>query len=401
MAANPAPAGPSLRHGPRKRRRDCFLPFVGAVWLLGLACYAFVWLVDPYALRSPHPRFRLADHVYPEQVVPRLFAVAGGDGTDVVIVGASSARGYTPSMISSAFPEARHPANLAYGCSTADDLRHVLPLLEASKSLKRVIFSLDFTLIWTCLAHTTPLDMRYYTLPWNEPVPEFGAESMEVSARGLLTGVLDRPEWRPSTPDRVWNITDLPPLTQSPDAYATATESLGDMQRAIAGAGDVSCDSVPVIKDLVVPFVRRMSQRGVAVDLLSPPTSVVYYANSHTSHSYADAFAYLMALRRCALEMTAGLPNVRLHFFDADPAITGRLSNYEDIAHICLPSVFEAILRHIALGDHALTPSQWPAAEAQLRNEIVTFKPDPQADGVPTVGAVHHEGSQVQQKPTA
>jgi hypothetical protein len=318
---------------------------------------------------------RLADHAYPENVVPRLFGVAGAEGADVVVLGASSARGYTPAMIASAFPGAQRPVNLAYGCATADDFRTVLPRLEASPHLKRVIFSLDFTLMWPCIAHVTPLDQRYYTLPWNEPVPEFGAQALDLSARTLTTGVLDLPEWRQQLPGRVDNITDLAPMTRSPAALAEVNENLDWMHGEIASAGHVSCDAIPALRTLVVPFVQRMSRRGVAVDILAPPNSLAYYTNPHSGHPPGETFAYVMALRRCTLAMTAGLPNVRFHFFDADPSITSQLANYGDIAHICSPSVDLAILRHIAAGDHVLTPAKWPAAEAELRRQLTSFRP--------------------------
>ena len=372
MSLDPAAARPSK---PRRRRgRDCFLPFVGAAWLICLVCYAFVWIADPYALRTSRTRAHLAEHAYPENVVPRLFPIAAAEGADVVVVGASSARGYTPAMIERAFPEAQRPVNLAYGCSTAADYRSALPRLESSKRLKRVIFSLDFTLIWPCIAHVTPLDQRYYTLPWNEPVPEFGSQSVELSVRSRLTGVLDLPEWRQQLSDRVDNITDLAPLTQSPAALADVRDGLDYMHGQIASAGELSCDVVPSVRQLIAPFVQRLSRRGVAVDILSPPYSLAYYTNPRTGHSSAETFAYTMALRRCTLQMTAGLPNVRFHFFDADPSITGQLSNYGDIAHICSPSIDLAILRHIAAGDHVLTPSRWPAAEASLRRELLDFR---------------------------
>jgi hypothetical protein len=292
----------------------------------------------------------------------------------VVVVGASSAQGYTPAMLRSAFPAAQRPFNLAYPCSTPGDYRILLPRLEASERLKRVIFSLDYTLVWPCDG-ATPLDPRYYTLPWNEPVPEFGARSVELSVRTLLTGVVDVPKWRQHPPDRVDGMTNVASLTRSPSSLADIADKLDYMHDQIASAGEVSCDAVPVVRRLIAPFVQRLSRRGVAVDILSPPYSLAYYTNPHSGHTPQETFVYLMALRRCTLAMTAGLPNVRFHFFDADPSITDQLSNYGDRAHICSPSVDLAILRHIASGDHVLTPSQWPAAETLLRRELTSFRP--------------------------
>src|ERR1700685_2192615 len=130
------------RQGAPKRSRHRpweFLVGIAALWVAAMLAYVYVWVVDPYELRSARAGETLADHAYPETIVPRLTPAAVAGNTDLLVVGASTAQGYTPAMLRKAFPDAQHPFNLAFPCATGDDLALILSRLEQSKALKRVI----------------------------------------------------------------------------------------------------------------------------------------------------------------------------------------------------------------------------------------------------------------------
>lgn len=359
-------------------RHGVFLVLVGLVWALAAGCFAFEWFADPYDLRFARPAARLADHPYPPDVVPRLFEAAARGKADLVIVGGSTSMGYTATMIRRAFPLAQRPVNLSYSCADTDDMRLVLPILEQSRDIRRVIVSIDVTLINKCLPprSQSALDPRYYRHDWNDPAPEFSAESLVLSKAEMQTHILDLPGWRPRLPDRVEGMTDDQPLTSSPAAVAEIAGLVAKTRGKVTTGPDASCALVPAIKEVIAPFVRRMSARGVAVDIMAPPYSLAIYATwtADPQRFPASPFASIMALQRCALQETAGLPNVRFHGFGADPAMVGNLGLYRDVGHLEDYATYQTILDRIATGANVLTPAQWPAYEATLKREVDAFR---------------------------
>ncbi len=359
-------------------RSVAFLAPVGLVLAAALACYLFVGIVDPYEIRHVRGGESLADHPYPAEITPRLMSVAANGDTDMVIVGASTALGYTPNMMRAAFPGTSHPANLAYACASPADFGLFLPLLERSKALKRIIISLDVSLIANCAGQERPdLDPRYYTLSWSDLVPDFNAESLELSAGVLRTGVLDLGAWRALPDDRVSWITTAPPVTTEP-AYLAKLHGYVEAARGRATAGaPLPCSAVPSLQTTIVPFIRRMAARGVQVDLLAPPLSLPVYSEWTVAWTpfKAPPFASVMALQRCAVLMTAGLPNVHFNSVDTDPAIVGNLSVYRDTEHVGSVDTYRRTLPLIASGHARVAPQDWRQHEALLKHEIDTYSP--------------------------
>jgi hypothetical protein len=339
----------------------------------------FVWIVDPYELRSSRTTVRLADHPYPETIVPRLISVAARDGADIVVLGGSTSMGYTPAMLREAFPGTKRPVNLSYSCANVDDFSLIFPLLEQSPSIRRVIISLEFTLIKSCESIGTLFNKEYYTRPWNYTAPEFDIETIELSWRVLLTGLLDMPAWPPPLPDRVEGINFRSPMTATPEDMAPIKRA-AEMSRAwVTKAPATSCDAIPSLRTVILPFVRRMAKRGVSVDILSPPYSLALYSdwsvNKDVFSGKGAVFANLMALRRCTIEMISGIENVRFHTFDADLAVTGDLSNYYNSAHIGKYEIYKYIANRIAEGNAVLTAERWPVFETTLKEAVEKFMP--------------------------
>ena len=365
---------PSARAG--RRWPSIFLAGVTLAWAAALACFAFVGVVDPYQLRSVRPGERLADHPYPAQVVPRLVSVAANGDTDMVVLGASTALAYTPNMLREAFPDVRHPANLAFACADPEDYRLLLPRLERSRTLKRVLISLDVSLIANCVGKgNTDFDPRYFVQDWWDPVPEFSVQSLELSATVLRTGIVDAADWRALPDDRVPWITTSAPMTAD-RGYMARVRRFVALARGKATAGQaLPCSAIPSLNTTIAPFVREMASRGVQVDLLAPPLSLAVYSEWSVSWTpfKSPAFPSVMALERCALQMTAGLPNVRFDSFDTDPSIVGNPALYRDTEHIGGVDTYRELLRRIASGKAQVQLEEWPQHEATLKREIDTF----------------------------
>jgi hypothetical protein len=358
-----------------RSRRPIFLLGLIAAWAAVLAWYAVVAFVDPYELRFSRAGERLADHAYPGYVVPKLFSVAANEGADVVVVGGSTAMGFTPAMLRAAFPGTKRPVNLSYTCATGDDLGLTLPRLEASKTLKRVIISLDFTMVWPCETFASTLDSRYYALRWWDPVPDFSMDRrFPVLLRNVLrTGVLNLPDWQQHSPDQVDGVTDAPPVTASPSLLASFHRRVIAARPWATKGSVVPCSAIPAVRDVIAPNVRRLAARGVAVDLLSPPYALAFYGVHGQPAQHI--FTRLMALRRCALEATAGLPGVHFHAFDDDLPLVGSMANYKDAGHLRGYSTYQYVLAHIVAGDRELWPPQWPAFQARVIGDVLAFDP--------------------------
>jgi hypothetical protein len=130
---------------------------------------------------------------------------------------------------------------------------------------------------------------------------------------------------------------------------------------------------------------KRIAARGVAVDVLMPPYSLGLYADWSVRHSQpgvaqvfptpGSVFSKLVSLRRCAVQAMDGVPNVRVFGFDTDASVTGDLSLYRDTSHLLRPQAYRSLLDRMARGDSVVSWAAWPAYEAQLRQEVQTYRP--------------------------
>jgi len=357
-----------------------FLAAIGALWSVGIAAYFFVALVDPYELRSEKNAVRLAEHPYPLKIVPRLLSVATRSA-DLVLVGSSTSMGYTPTMLRQAFVGVQRPANLSFPCAGSDFFEPALKRLAVSPGLKRAIVNLDATFIDKCGGGIGNLmDARYLQAPWHQPVPDFGLEGIELSWRALKTGVLDRPAWAPAVADRVEGTEDdAPAVSDSGVAMAQLRDAAKTTRGRIATFDLPACGSFPALDRFVVPFARRMAERGVPVDFIAPPYSLSAYSFVDTldfaDREKADFFSSVMGLRLCLLQAVQGMGGVRMHAFDADFSVTDNLANYRDPIHLAHYASYKDIAARVAAGSDVLTLGKWPSYVSALRAAVVAYRP--------------------------
>jgi hypothetical protein len=354
---------------------------LGTLYAAAALSYAFVFLVDPYDLRAGGVRVRLADTTYADAIVPRLVSVAARDGSDLILVGASTSMAITPAMLREAFPDAERPVNLSFVSMRAPQLATVLERIETSTTLRRVIVNVEFTFNRDIEWISPVSETRYYASAWHDPVPEFGADAVATAFTVLETGVVDRPEWRRRHPDRPDFMFVRKPLVQRPGAVAHLAAAADASRSWVTSAPEIDCGEVPVLRKTLVPFLRRMSARGVPVDLLLPPYSLAVYSEWSLNYrgkwfpGRGSVYANLMALKRCTVLAADGLPNVRVHAFDTDFELTRNLALYYDSSHIYEPGRYRYILHRVARGDAVLRAADWPRFEATLRKAIEEFGP--------------------------
>jgi hypothetical protein len=359
-----------------------FLPIIGGLYIAAMISYAFVWLVDPYNLRAGGIDVKLADHPYIDRVVPLIFYVAANSGTDLVVIGGSTSVNYSTSMLKDAFPEAKKPLNLSFLAPRASDFQIVFDRVKTFTSLKRVILNIEWTYIKDLRGYGIPRDFRYYTHSWFEPVPEFNAEAVLLSANVMRTGVLDLPFWNWTNPNRPNIWLNRRTVAETPASLEKLTRAADISRKYIGEAPLIPCERMPHLADTLLPFVTQMAEQGILVDLLMPPYSLALYTDWNVNAPLSSffpgngaPFANFASLRRCVVEMTSGLPNVRVHAFDNDVAITGDLSRYVDSAHILDRETSRQILLGIARGDATLDIDTLGEFDANLRDKIERFRP--------------------------
>ena len=358
-----------------------YLPILGALYAAAVLSYLFVFLVDPYDLRPMGVRVRLADTTYADAIVPRLVSVAAHDGSDLIVVGASTSMAITPAMLREAFPEAARPVNLSFVSMRAEQLATVLEQIETSPTLKRVIVNVEFTFNREIEWIRPVTETRYYANAWHDPVPEFGADAVATAVTVLRTGVVDQPEWRRRRSDLPDFMLVREPLMKRPGAIEQLSAAADESRSWVTSAPEVPCNQVPILQQTLVPFLRRMSARGVAVDLLLPPYSLALYAEWSLNYrgkwfpGRGSVYAHLMALKRCTVLAADGLPNVRVHGFDTDFALTRNLALYYDTSHIYAADAYRSLLKRMSRGEAVLTAADWPHFEATLRTAIEEFMP--------------------------
>jgi hypothetical protein len=289
---------------------------------------------------------------------------------------------YTSAMLREAFPYAARPVNLSFLAPRAKDFKVALDRLEKSHSLKRVVLSLEWTYIKDSHSLGFVRDVRLYDDVWYDPVPEFNLEAARLSAHVIQTGILDLPNWKrinPLRPDE-WYL--YKPMTSYPEKVEKLARAADISRSWVTNADPIPCEAMTNLYSIALPFMKRMAAREIIVDVILPPYSLALYAdwsvNAQLSKIFPQKgapFANMIALRRCAVEMTSGMRNVRVHGFDTDFAITGNLARYWDTAHILDLEPYRDIMLHVAKGDAVLTAAKWPEYESALKEAVQKFKP--------------------------
>lgn len=359
-----------------------FISLLAGTYLMATLAYLFVAIVNPYAVRPWGANVKVSSRPYSNDILPRLIYVAAKDGSDLVLIGGSTAMGYTTPMLHEAFPNAKKPVNLSFTGPSARDYEVVLSILEKSKSLKRLIINADWSLLRDVPGFGRVWNQPPYNVSWSHPVPEFGVDAIRASVQVLRTGTLDLPDWisrYPDRPDFIWESTRI---TDSRDRVTKLVDAVDASRSWITRGQPVGCGAMPL--QGILPYLKRLSSKGVQIEILFPPYSLAMYADWSLNSpptvmgvhfDRGAAFAGLASLRRCAVELTAGMSNVRVHALDADTSITGNLSGYVDTMHMYGLPQYRDVMLHVARRDAVLTPENLSRFEADLAKKVEEFRP--------------------------
>jgi hypothetical protein len=169
------------------------------------------------------------------------------------------------------------------------------------------------------------------------------------------------------------------PITENPQMLAAAIKDLRTSRGQLFEKTRKNCDDLVSLNGFLLPSAKYFSSRGIDVDILVPPYSLLAYADWYvkkwnvTGGTPSSAFNDLMLLRKCTVYGVNGLASVRVHAFDEDDSLVGDLSNYRNPTHLENRSAYEKILKGIAAGTHVLTPENWPDYQRTLAARVAAF----------------------------
>jgi hypothetical protein len=355
----------------------CYLLLVLMPYLLGLVGYWAIVVADPYGLRGTGLSVRLGDHRYPDREWPRLIGPLTSEAHDLALLGGSSTMWISPQIMQEAFPGARNPINLSYLAPRPLDLAQILASVGQIKDLKRVILVLDFTLLeQRQLRSATGDDLaNMSTTSWSHG-GDFSWQTALASMHRIVKGSYDLPMWsRLEIPEF---MSGQKPVTQSASVMRRFRVAVNRHADDVFASTTLDCSQIPFISGVLEPFLARMAQQQVAVDMVFPPVPyIVNYDWIENRPRWINmlpgpVFEQLMAFKKCVIAARERVDGKldRVIALDSNDAISGDLGHYEAFAHLIGSDLYRTVMHMIATGDETITSANVDQYEAALRMKV-------------------------------
>ena len=329
----------------------------------------YPWGVEP-KLASRHPLDSSID----------LFSVAAKDRTsNFILVGGSTTMGYTPEQIARSFPGARNAWNLSYSGIRPVDRDILLQLLANSGTPRRILVSLD----WSYLLDPHKMragfgDYLYDRSALND-LKMINRDTLGAISTLARTGDVGVKEKRAPVGRggrwRSWH---------SPERLAEMRRSIALHSPMLTKAGRQDCDALGPLAGQLVPVLKKLSAQGNRIDLLVPPYSpLIYYpvaGSRDRSKDLGDGFfADQMLLRRCAVTMTADIPDVAIWAPDRDLSLIADFDAFDDPGHLGDAALLAKTLQAVGDERYRLTPANVDAYIDALRAFTIAYHLPPPA----------------------
>ena len=358
-----------------------FLPIILFTYALASACYVLVWVVDPYELRPGGVPASLADRPYMDEYIPRLYPIAAKQDIDLMLVGGSTTSAVTTTMLQRAFPEAHRPYNLSFVGITENDLAVLLDRISTSTSLKRVLITIDFSLVRNMGANNGARTAKHYRTPlWHDPIPEFDLDAAEGMLGVVATGTLNFPGWTRDQATPPYFMVRVEPLKLRPEKIAKHEKDAVAGRSWVVSQPPLSCERIPALSRSIIPRIRQLAARGIKVDLIIPPYSLAVYTDwtmnfrpGQFFDGHGAVWASLIGLRKCLVEEVDNISGVSVHAFDTDLSITADLTRYLDSSHLYDPDAYQDLMTRVSKRSDVLTVSNWDAYARALEQAVLRY----------------------------
>jgi len=295
-----------------------------------------------------------------------------------VLLGGSTTMRISVDMMRAAFPGVRNPLNLSYIAPRPIDLAEVLARVGQVKDLRRVILVMDFTLMerrpLRSAAGSALANMS--TTNWSH-AGDFAPQTALASLNRIVNGTYDLPGW--SHLDMPEFMRGARPVTLSSGVMQRFRRAINRHSHDVFAQSSLTCDQIPFIATVLVPFLADMASKHVAVDMVFPPLPYVLYydwiENRPRFNILLDGpvFDQFMVFKKCvvAAREQFGAEDDRVIALDTNDLLSGDLRRYMDSAHLIDPDAYEEVMRMIVIGDETITSKNIQSHEARLRSKIL------------------------------
>jgi hypothetical protein len=354
----------------RKRVARPMIVAAALVAVVYLSLTAFVIRIDPHNIYSWGHKMRIAAGQIPRDLVIDWIDVAAKDETyNTFLVGSSVTAEFTPETVEKVLgPDAR-VANLSYGGPRPKDRNLVLDRVGKNPNVERIILTFDWTYIrspdvknrsFPAFLYDDDIlnDLRQVNLPTV-------VQAFKVAKGQRIYSNPDRDGFAKYT-DQMYQ------KFQTADAMSDLAHLIKLYQTSVGASSMKTCDAFGAINDQLIPDLRAFSQRGIKVDILVPVTSYAFYFVRQTDISPTVLDQSMMA-RRCLVDGTKDLENVRIFAFDSDPKIAGDLANFRDVGHIYGAPLQDMFISAIGSDRYLLTSENLENQEITIRKAVENY----------------------------
>jgi hypothetical protein len=309
--------------------------------------------VDPYQIYrlSNEPRYYAA---FQRHVVPGLAKHAD---YDTVIIGSSMFENTLPADVDRAL--GAKSINLALSAMSATDARDLLTHVLRIGKTKRVILGIDYAAI------ARPLGYRGFA---NEPWPAHLYDRMVLNDAAYVLATSTSEKSIEQLLNRHWNRFNRDPSNMwgwadSSIEYGEAAVMLGINPKRINDRfNQPALDQKLMLASLheqIKPHFK--ANPHVRFHLILPPYSKVVWADFEQRKQVESALVF----RRALVELSASLPNVKVHDFQSDDRVLD-LANYKDAYHYG-PHINRWMIDAVAANSHRVTMENAMSGDERLR----------------------------------
>lgn len=316
-----------------------------AYWPIAL----LVLLVDPYDIYPWGWQSELPSMDTTDNSKFLIATAAKHPEIDLVMIGSSESKSYTPEQIQQRFPGVRRPWNMSYPAAYPADKALTIDMFLRYSRAKRLI-------IWIDESYALPADKQ------RDRFPSYMYDTSNLNDLKMVNPQAVRAIWdllhgagpykdgQALAQNRVALEDARYKAFQTADAMRSLEFQIRANRRQAGGAWHSSCGRYPALNSQLIPELREFSRRHVSVDLVFPAYSAAAYQSAILLNLGAT-FPDQLNLRRCVVAASSAIPGVAVWAPDADVELISDLANYYDSAHLYRKDALIRVLERI--GDPA------------------------------------------------
>lgn len=199
----------------------------------------------------------------------------------------------------------------------------------------------------------------------------------ELAAYRLAFGTYDLPWWVKLTQPEF--MKEDRPVTTSTSTMARFRGTISRNWSKVFDKSRLTCEQIPYVETILLPFLKKMKNRNVPVDVAFPPLPyVLYYDWIENSSAFriflpGPVFDQFAVFKRCVVAAVDRVktPLDRVLTLDSQDEISGNMQKYLDSAHLLDRTSYKAVVQAIASGIEIITPTTVEQHLFTLREKVV------------------------------